>query len=122
LLVALLGVATALMVILMERARDLTVLGYLGLTSAELGKMNFIQALIMGMVAFLISIVCGWVLTYILIYAINYRSFGWSVDVHVNSWVFVKTAILTAMASLAAALYPTYRLTRTRVVGTLHEE
>jgi putative ABC transport system permease protein len=122
LLVALLGVATALMVILMERARELTVLGYLGLTPAEMGKMNVFQAVIMALAAFLISVVCGLILTYILIYAINYRSFGWSVDVHVNPWVFVKTAILTAIASLAAAFYPTYRLYRTRAVETLHEE
>jgi putative ABC transport system permease protein len=122
LLVALLGVATALMVILMERARELTVLGYLGLTPTELGKMNVFQAVIMALAAFFISVICGLILTYILIYAINYRSFGWSVDVHVNPWIFVKTLILTAAASLASALYPTYKLTRTAVVGPLHEE
>jgi uncharacterized protein (DUF983 family) len=75
-----------------------------------------------GLAAFCISVVCGLILTYILIYAINYRSFGWSVDVHVNPWVFVKTLLLTAGASLASALYPTYKLTRTAVVGALHEE
>jgi putative ABC transport system permease protein len=122
LLVALLGVATALMAILLERAREMTVLGYLGLTPTEMGKMNVFQAMIMGLAAFCISVVCGLILTYILIYAINYRSFGWSVDVHVNPWVFVKTLLLTAAASLASALYPTYKLTRTAVVGALHEE
>jgi putative ABC transport system permease protein len=122
LLVALLGVATALMAILLERAREMTVLGYLGLTPTEMGKMNVFQAMIMGLAAFCISVVCGLILTYILIYAINYRSFGWSVDVHVNPWVFVKTLLLTAAASLASALYPTYKLTRTAVAGALHEE
>ncbi len=122
LLVALLGVATALVVILMERAREMTVLGYLGLTPKELGKMNLHQALIMGLAAFCISVVCGLILTYILIYAINYRSFGWSVDVFINPWVFVKTAILTAVASVVSSLYPTYKLITNSVVGPLTEE
>jgi putative ABC transport system permease protein len=87
-----------------------------------MGKMNVFQAMIMALAAFCISVICGLILTYILIYAINYRSFGWSVDVHVNPWVFVKTLLLTAAASLASALYPTYKLTRTAVVGALHEE
>ncbi len=122
LLVALLGVAMALTAILLERAREMTVLGYLGLTPTEMGKMNVFQAMIMGLAAFCISVICGLILTYILIYAINYRSFGWSVDVHINPWIFVKTAILTAVASLVSALYPTYKLIRTPMVGTLHEE
>ena len=122
LLVALLGVATALMAILMERSREIIVLGYLGLTPTEIGKMNIYQALIMGLAAFLISIICGLILAYILIYAINFRSFGWSVDVFVDPWIFLKTAFLTAAASLIAAFYPTCKLIGTRIVGALHEE
>lgn len=122
LLVALLGVATALTAILMERSREMKVLGYLGFTPRELGRMNVYQALIMGLASFLISAVCGLVLSYIIIYAINYRSFGWSIDVSVNPWVFGKTFVLTALACLAASFYPTYRLTRQRAPAVLEEE
>jgi putative ABC transport system permease protein len=76
----------------------------------------------MGLAAFLISIICGLILAYILIYAINFRSFGWSVDVFVDPWIFLKTAFLTAAASLIAAFYPTCKLIGTRIVGALHEE
>jgi putative ABC transport system permease protein len=122
LLVALLGVATALMAILLERSREMTVLGYLGLTPRELGRMNVYQALIMGLVAFLISMVCGLILTYIIIYAINYRSFGWSIDVHVNPWVFAKTGVLTLAACFVSSLYPTYKLMAARHILSLKEE
>lgn len=122
LMVALLGIATALMAILMERSREMTVLGYLGLTPLELGKMNVYQALIMGLAAYLISLVCGLVLTYIIIHAINYRSFGWSVDVHLDPWVFAKTFFLTALACLISSLYPTYRLIRGPVSESLRED
>lgn len=122
LLVALLGVATALMAILLERSREMVVLGYLGLTSRQMGKMNVYQALVMGLAAFGIAVVCGLILTYIIIYAINYRSFGWSVDVHVNSWVFVKSFVLTMLACLVSALYPTYKLIREPARLSLKEE
>ncbi len=122
LLVALLGVATALTAILMERSREMKVLEYLGLTPAELGRMNIYQALIMGLASFLLSTVCGLILSVIIIFAINYRSFGWSIDVHVNAWVFLKTFLLTALACVAASLYPTYRLIKAPATRTLDEE
>ena len=122
LMVALLGIATALMAILLERSREMTVLGYLGLTPRELGKMNVYQALVMGLAAFLISVVCGLVLTYIIIHAINYRSFGWSIDVHLDPLVFAKTLVLTAAACLVSSLYPSYKLTRAPVAPASGED
>ncbi|MCA1961843.1 MAG: ABC transporter permease [Desulfomonile sp.] len=114
LLVALLGVATALTAILIERSREMTVLGYLGVTRREMAKINVYQGLIMGAAAFLISCACGTILTYVIVHAINYRSFGWSIDVSLDPWVFLKTAVLTTLACLASCVYPTYRLSRGR--------
>ncbi len=122
LLVGLLGVATAMMAILMERSRDIRVLGYLGLTSGELGRMNIYQGLIMGFSAFLIASVSGTVLTYIIVHAINYRSFGWSIDIRLNPWVFVETLSLTIAACFASSLYPTLKLMKIRTAPTLKEE
>jgi putative ABC transport system permease protein len=122
LLVALLGVATALTAILLERSRELRVLGYLGLTPGELSRMNIYQGLIMGLASFLISVGCGLILAYIVIYAINYRSFGWTVDVHLNAWVFGKTFLLTGFACLASSMYSSFRLFREGNGAALREE
>lgn len=122
LLVGLLGVATAMMAILMERSRDIRVLGYLGLTSWQLGRMNIYQGLIMGLSAFLVAAVCGTVLTYIIVHAINYRSFGWSIDIKLNPWVFLETFSLTMVACFASSIYPTFKLVRLRALPTLKEE
>ncbi|MGO9117938.1 MAG: ABC transporter permease [Desulfomonilaceae bacterium] len=122
LIVALLGIATALMAILMERSREMRVLGYLGLTPRELGKMNIYQASIMGFLSFLISVPCGLILTYIITYAINFRSFGWSIDMFLDPWVLGRNLLLTSIACLAAALYPTYKLMRGQAFAGLEEE
>ena len=122
LLVALLGVAMALTAILMERSREMKVLGYLGLTPHEMGRMNVYQALIMGLLSFLISVVCGLILTHIITYAINFRSFGWSIDIFPDPWVFVKTFVLTGIACLTASLYPTHKLIKDHAAAVLVEE
>ncbi len=122
LVVGLLGVATALMAILMERSREVTVLGYLGLTSWETARLNGWQAVIMGVMAFAVSVVCGIVLTYIIVYAINYRSFGWSIDIFMNPWVFIKTFALTMAACLASSVYPSYKLITSQRRAALDEE
>lgn len=122
LLVGLLGVATAMMAILMERSRDMKVLTYLGLTSGQLGRMNVYQGLIMGLSAFLIAAACGTVLTYIIVHAINYRSFGWSIDIKLNPWVFVETFSLTIAACFASSVYPTFKLMRFKSAQGLPEE
>ena len=122
LLVALLGIATALTAILMERSTEMTVLGYLGLTPREMAEMNVCQALLMGLVAFLVSVCCGPVITYIIVYAINYRSFGWSIDIFMDPWIFAKTFLLAMAACAAAAFYPTFKLVRTHRTVWLTEE
>lgn len=122
LLVALLGVATALTAILMERSREMTVLGYLGLTGREMARINVYQGLIMGAAAFMISCACGTILTYVIVYAINYRSFGWSIDITLDPWIFLKTAALTATACLASCVYPTLRLSHSHKPLHLEEE
>ncbi|MGC8603434.1 MAG: FtsX-like permease family protein [Desulfomonilaceae bacterium] len=122
LLVALLGVATAMMAILMERSKDIRVLGYLGLTASEIGRMNIYQGLIMGFASFLIASVCGLLLTYIIVYAINYRSFGWSIDISINRWIFVQTLLLTLLACFVSSLYPTLWLVQAESAATLKEE
>jgi putative ABC transport system permease protein len=122
LLVALLGVATAMMAILLERSKEIRVLGYLGLTSAEIGRMNIYQGLIMGFASFLIASVCGLLLTYIIVYAINYRSFGWSIDITINRWIFVEALLLTLAACFVSSLYPTLRLVRGPSAATIKEE
>jgi putative ABC transport system permease protein len=122
LLVALLGVATALAAILLERSRESAVLGYLGLTPRELAGMNVYQALVMGAAAYPSAVLCGVILTYVIVHAINFRSFGWSVDVFFSPWLFLKTFLLTMGACLAASIHPSLRVLRSSRSRVLEEE
>jgi putative ABC transport system permease protein len=120
--VALLGVATALMAIFIERSREMRLLGYLGMRPGQLAAMNVYQALVMALAAFMIACVGGTVLTYIITLAINYRSFGWSVDITFDAGIFIKTFVLTIAACLVSSIYPGLRMFRDRVSGALEEE
>jgi putative ABC transport system permease protein len=122
LFVALLGIATALTAVLTERSTDMIVMGYLGLTRNELAAMNFFQAGIMGVTSFLIACVCGMLLTYILVHAINYRSFGWSIDLYFDYRVYLKVFGLTLAACLSAAVLPSLKIMKRSESTALHEE
>jgi putative ABC transport system permease protein len=122
LVVALLGVATALMAILLERSRELAVMGYLGLTPREIAATNIQQGLIMGSLAFIPAAVSGLMLTYVIIHAINYRSFGWSIDIFISPWIFGKLLLLTMAACLISSAYPTYKLTKSSSRSRLEDE
>ena len=87
-----------------------------------MAKINVYQGLIMGLAAFLIAVPCGIILTHIIVYAINYRSFGWTIDISFNPMLFAKTLLLTSLACLASAIYPTYCLIRGQAVASLEEE
>lgn len=112
LLVALLGIASALAAIMLERRQEMTMLGYLGFKTTELVLMNVYQALLMGTAAFFIAVPCGIALSFIITHAINYRSFGWSIDLEADPAIFVQTFGLTLASCLAASCYPAYRLFR----------
>jgi putative ABC transport system permease protein len=122
LVVALLGVAAALMAIFIERSNEMKLLSYLGMRPGQLMVMNLYQALLMGLAAFLISVVCGIALTYIITLAINYRSFGWSVDIRFDIWIFLKTFLITGLACLASSIYPGWKILGAAARGQVEGE
>jgi putative ABC transport system permease protein len=46
----------------------------------------------------------------VLIYVINVRSFGWTMQLHLPPGEFVQAFAVAIIASLAAGVYPAYRL------------
>jgi putative ABC transport system permease protein len=122
LLVALLGVASALAAMMLERGKEMKALGYLGFSARELIAMQVWQALVMGTAAFLIAAPCGMLLAFIITYAVNYRSFGWSIDMTVNPVVFLNTFLLTVASCAVASLYPSYRLFRESIGAAPSDE
>ncbi len=121
-LVAFIGILNAFMALQLERAKELGVLRAIGLTPGQVGGLVSLQTAFMGLVAGLLAIPTGLVLSQVLIHVINRRSFGWSMQTLVEPAVLVQAVLLAVLAALLAGLYPGWRMAHTSPAEALREE
>ncbi len=112
--VAFVGVLSALLSLELERAREIGILRAQGVTPREVRRLVIMETGLMGSIAGLIAMPLGFALAMVLILVINKRSFGWSLDLQLDPWLFVSTLSLALLAALLAGLYPAWRMSRSR--------
>lgn len=121
-LVAFVGVLSALMALELERTREFAVLRATGLTPAQLWRMIGAQTGLMGLIAALLALPLGLLISTVLIKVINTRSFGWSTEMLIP-WHVIGEAIALALgAALLAGIYPAWRMAQTAPAAALREE
>src|SRR5207302_8032488 len=74
-LIAIMGVAGALLALVIDRRRELGLLRFLGAASGQIRKLIVIEAGLIGLIANFAGIALGFTLSLILIYVINKQSF-----------------------------------------------
>jgi putative ABC transport system permease protein len=121
-LVAVVGVLSALLALQLERAREFAVLRATGITAGEIGGLVSLQTGFMGATAGLLSLPTGLLLAAVLIFVINRRAFGWSLPFQVNPLLLLETLVLATGAALLAGLYPIWRMARARPADALRSE
>ncbi len=121
-IIAFVGVLSAMMALQLERTRELGVLRATGVTPRQLWGMVVSQTGLMGLIAGLLAMPLGLVMSSVLIDVINTRSFGWSMRT-VLPWDVLGEAVLLAVgAALLAGIYPAWRMARTSPAVALREE
>ncbi len=121
-LIAFVGVISALMALQLERSREFGILRATGMTPAELWRMVTAQTGLMGLTAGLLAIPLGLVLALVLILVINRRAFGWSLLVEIPPGVVFEGVLLAIVAALLAGLVPARRMAATPPAEALREE
>jgi putative ABC transport system permease protein len=121
-IVAFLGVLSALLSIELERTRELAVLRAIGFKPHELTATLMAQTGLLGAAAGLAAAPIGIALAALLVYVINKRSFGWSMDLIVTAGPIASGFVLAVAAALLAGIYPAARAVRTGLAGALREE
>lgn len=121
-LVAFIGILSALMALQLERSREFGVLRANGLTPKQLWKLVTLQTGLMGFCSGLLSLPMGNILAVILIYIINKRSFGWTMQFEIMPETFIQAIILSITAALVAGIYPAYKMAKTSPALALREE
>lgn len=120
--VAFIGVLSALLALQLERVRELATLQALGLTPAQLWKLTFLETGLMGLAAGLFSLPTGYVLALVLVYVINLRSFGWTIELQAEPLVYLQAVAVSVAAAVLAAIYPTRRLLQVPVSAALRQD
>jgi putative ABC transport system permease protein len=118
-LVAFVGILSALLALQLERGREFGVLRAVGLTQRQMRGLMLLETWLMGTVAGVLAVPTGLILAWILIYIINRRSFGWTLQFQAQPEVFFQAMGLAIVAAMLAGLYPAIRLARMQAAETL---
>ncbi len=121
LLIAALGIATTLTVLVLERSRQLNTLFAVGASFRQIRSMIFWEAGFMVVIGELAGVVCGFILSYLLVYVINRQSFGWTFLYEVNWGALGASIPLIILTALAAAL-PAVKMVFRKPPATLLRE
>jgi putative ABC transport system permease protein len=109
LVVAALGITTTLTVLVLERSWQLNTLFAVGASFGQIRAMIFWEAAFMVVVGELAGLICGFILSYLLVYVINRQSFGWTF-LYVVNWRALGMSLPLIIATALAAALPAIRL------------
>jgi putative ABC transport system permease protein len=121
-MVAIGGIAGALISIVMDRRREFGVLRYLGGTSVQLRKLILFEAGLIGLMANVLGLLLGYALSLVLVYVINKQSFGWTIQFHWPVRVLLAALTVVYVATVLAGLLPARFAVRLNPMEVVHEE
>jgi putative ABC transport system permease protein len=121
-IVAVMGVAGALLALVIDRRRELGLLRFLGAASGQVRKLILLEAGLLGLLATLAGVALGFALSLILVFVINKQSFGWTIRFHWPVAVILGALTVVYAATVLAALYPASVAVRLNPIEVVHEE
>jgi len=120
--VAVFGIITTFLVLIMERERELALLQAIGASRRQILGMVLVESGLDSFLSFGLGAGCGSVLALLLILVINKQAFGWTIQLHMVPGIYIQTFCLVVGLGLAAAAYPAWRAMQPRLAAILKEE
>ncbi|MBM4273315.1 MAG: ABC transporter permease [Deltaproteobacteria bacterium] len=121
-LVAVFGIITTFMVLIMERERELALLQTIGASRGQILGMVLVESGLASLLSFTLGAGAGSVLSLLLILVINKQAFGWTIHLHWVPGIYLQTLVLVLALGLTAAAYPAWRAFKTHPAAILKEE
>ncbi len=120
--VAFIGIFSALLAMNLERTQEFAILRASGATKTQTFGIITIQTFLMGLIAGVLALPLGWIMSQVLIHVINVRSFGWSMQGFIQDNAISSTLLLAISSALLAGIYPAWSLSRRSIAARLREE
>ena len=121
-IVAFLGIINSLNALVIERQRDIGIVRAVGAFRRQVEKTLLVEAGLIGFFSYLLGLLCGILLSVLLIFVINRQSFGWTIQFTIPPRSLVESGLLVMVTSLGAGLIPARRAARMNAVETLRME
>ncbi|MFT7459897.1 MAG: putative ABC transport system permease protein [Planctomycetota bacterium] len=121
-IIAFIGVFSALMALQLERTQEHGLLRAIGFLPAQVRTLIITETGLLGLVAGVLAIPVGCMITALLIIVINRRSFGWTMDLQFSPEIILQGIILGLLAALLAGIYPAWLMSRTEPAQALRTE
>lgn len=120
--VAIIGIAGALLTVVIDRRRELGLLRFLGASVSQVRKIIFLEAGLIGLLATIAGLALGVVLSLLLIFVINKQSFGWTIRLHWPVTVLLPALMVVFLATVLSGFYPARIAARLNPIEVMHEE
>jgi len=121
-IVAVMGVAGALLALVIDRRREIGLLRFLGAAAEQVRKQILVEAGLLGLLANFAGLALGFALSLVLIYVINKQSFGWTIRFHWPVAILLGAISVVYVATVLAGLYPAQVAIRLNPLEAVHEE
>lgn len=121
-LVSFIGILSATLIILLDRKREFGMLKAIGFRQKELNQLVLTETGLMGFFAGIFAIPTGIVISLILVYVINLRSFGWTIQFYLDFWTIIQGVIIAMLAAFTASIYPLRKLNKLKPIMVMRDE
>jgi putative ABC transport system permease protein len=120
--VAVMGVAGAMLALIIDRRREIGLLRFLGAAKQQVRGIILFEAAFIGLFSQILGVASGSLLSLVLIFVINKQSFGWTIEFHMPVLALLSALAFVFVATVIAGLYPAKIATTLNPIEVLHEE
>ncbi|GAB1061702.1 MAG: FtsX-like permease family protein [Shewanella algae] len=122
LLVAAVGLFSAVLMLTQSRQASLAMLRSLGLTRGRLLSMLLLQMLLVVLLTCLLALPMGAILGYLLIHKVTLQAFGWTIAMQWDWLAYGRVVLLSLLCCILAVIVPLYWQSRRSLVSSLQQE
>jgi putative ABC transport system permease protein len=121
-LVAVMGIAGALLATVIDRRREIAIVRFLGAAQLQVRRIILFEAGLLGLFSNIVGLALGTVLSLILVFVINKQSFGWTIQFHWPAMALLAGLTGIYVATVMAGLYPARVAIRMNPIEEIHEQ